>query len=92
MSRNEPPEGTHVGGIFRDVAYGLGSIAPARPLDGHVPCLEDHRRRSTTCLGSWSLNSMRDGPALPQRSIRERPFLFTTPLQLRGRCMGPGKC
>jgi len=48
MSRNDPPEGTHVGGIFRYAAYWLDSIAPARPPDDHVPCLEDHRRRSTT--------------------------------------------
>jgi hypothetical protein len=109
MSRNDPPEGTHVGGIFRDVAYWLGSIAPARPPDDHVPCLEDHRGRSTTCcstlkaflsdspdtsqcdLGSWSLNSERDGPALPQRSSRERRFLFHDSSAVNGEMCRAGK-
>ena len=73
MSRN-PPEGIHVAGIFRDVGYWLGSIAPARPPGDRVPCLEDHR-----------------GPALSQRSSRERPFLFHDSSAVSGEMCRAGK-
>ena len=73
MSRGDPLEGTPIWSVFCDVADWRGSIVPACPPDDHVPCLENHRRPSTTCCSTFQA-FLRGCPGTSQSDLGSWPL------------------